>query len=378
MRLHGQLSERANLLAPTPQQGVYDPPSRVQMTTLRQDFWTVLRFRASITNRTGLQLASYALELSILTLILLNVVFAVSESTVAIASSEPGAHMQAAALLSRHATEGLTVHMLSQLRSLLSLVSRSTWTGMFLFTSTVIFSVEYVLRLWSCVEDERYRGAIAGRFALVTCLENVWMLSRLTCARADSGGSCSRSRYWTSSRSCRSTWRSASSSCTRVCSLARVAHHLTYILALVCTSQSHSVVHWRADPPKPPSTPRHRVPAPRALVQRDPERARCVWPQARRAPRRDVPHARDRAHVVDDDLLPREPSAAAEVLEHRRLRVVVDRDDHVARVRRHCASDERRSRLWRCTRALWHRALHDPWRCAWERLHRSHAREAAK
>lgn len=34
---------------------------------------------------------------------------------------------------------------------------------MFLLTSTVIFSIEYALRLWSCVEDERYQSAVVGR-----------------------------------------------------------------------------------------------------------------------------------------------------------------------------------------------------------------------
>lgn len=29
--------------------------------------------------------------------------------------------------------------------------------------STGIFSIEYLLRLWSCVEDERYHGAVLGR-----------------------------------------------------------------------------------------------------------------------------------------------------------------------------------------------------------------------
>lgn len=44
------------------------------------------------------------------------------------------------------------------------LAPRSSWYGMFLFISTIIFSIEYVLRLWSCVEDERYHGAILGRY----------------------------------------------------------------------------------------------------------------------------------------------------------------------------------------------------------------------
>lgn len=32
--------------------------------------------------------------------------------------------------------------------------------------SVVIFTVEYVLRLWSCVEDPRYRGALRGRLRM--------------------------------------------------------------------------------------------------------------------------------------------------------------------------------------------------------------------
>ncbi|TYZ60217.1 hypothetical protein PybrP1_008266 [[Pythium] brassicae (nom. inval.)] len=70
-------------------------------------------------------LASYLLELCVLVLILLNVVLAISESSAFIETPEP-----------------------------------------------VIFSIEYVLRLWSCVEDERYRGAYTGRLA--------WMVQPLS------------------------------------------------------------------------------------------------------------------------------------------------------------------------------------------------------
>lgn len=90
-------------------------------------------------HRYGLQLASYVLELSVLTLILLNVVVAVSESS---------------ALLDVDATDsssGPTPVI-------------NNWTDMFLLVSTIIFSVEYALRLWSCVEDDRYNsGSIRGR-----------------------------------------------------------------------------------------------------------------------------------------------------------------------------------------------------------------------
>ncbi|MEE2755223.1 MAG: ion transporter [Myxococcota bacterium] len=36
----------------------------------------------------------------------------------------------------------------------------------FEFISVMVFSVEYVLRLWSCTVDERYRGALSGRFKM--------------------------------------------------------------------------------------------------------------------------------------------------------------------------------------------------------------------
>lgn len=50
--------------------------------TLRQQVWTVLRFRSSIAHSSGLQFASYVVELCVLALILLNVVLAISESSV--------------------------------------------------------------------------------------------------------------------------------------------------------------------------------------------------------------------------------------------------------------------------------------------------------
>lgn len=39
----------------------------------------------------------------------------------------------------------------------------SDWYDTFLTVSTVIFSVEYSLRLWSCVEDDRFTHPIIGR-----------------------------------------------------------------------------------------------------------------------------------------------------------------------------------------------------------------------
>ncbi|ETO82146.1 hypothetical protein, variant 1 [Phytophthora nicotianae P1976] len=108
-------------------------------TTVRQDIWTVLRFRSSVQHRYGLQLASYILELSILTLILLNVVVAVSESSIVVDSDTTAS------------SSGQTPEV-------------NDWTDIFLLVSTIIFSIEYALRVWSCVEDDRFsEGAIKGR-----------------------------------------------------------------------------------------------------------------------------------------------------------------------------------------------------------------------
>ncbi|RLN32319.1 hypothetical protein BBJ28_00009943 [Nothophytophthora sp. Chile5] len=111
------------------------PPHKM---TFRQAIWTVLRFRSSVQHRSGLQFASYILELSVLTLILLNVVLAISESAAVVQSVAADGGDNAP-------------------------TPTTKWSGMFLLVSTIIFSIEYALRLWSCVEDERYKGAVTGR-----------------------------------------------------------------------------------------------------------------------------------------------------------------------------------------------------------------------
>lgn len=72
------------------------PPAR---TTLRQDVWTVLRFRQSLAHSSGLQFVSYVVEASVLVLILLNVVVAISESSVVVrnASADEGESAQSVA-----------------------------------------------------------------------------------------------------------------------------------------------------------------------------------------------------------------------------------------------------------------------------------------
>lgn len=50
-------------------------------SSLRKDIWTILRFRSSIRHRSSLQRASYAFEVCILTLIVLNVLVAMGISS---------------------------------------------------------------------------------------------------------------------------------------------------------------------------------------------------------------------------------------------------------------------------------------------------------
>uniref|UniRef100_K3WUQ1 Ion transport domain-containing protein n=1 Tax=Globisporangium ultimum (strain ATCC 200006 / CBS 805.95 / DAOM BR144) TaxID=431595 RepID=K3WUQ1_GLOUD len=117
---------------------VKSPPSttllahrRRHRRSLRKDVWTILRFRQSIQNRSNLQRASYAFEVCILTLIMANVLVAMGISSL---------------------IDGVNPENES-----------SGWYDTFLTVSTVIFSVEYALRLWSCVEDERFTHPIIGR-----------------------------------------------------------------------------------------------------------------------------------------------------------------------------------------------------------------------
>jgi hypothetical protein len=35
---------------------------------------------------------------------------------------------------------------------------------MFLYVSTALFTIEYVLRLWSCIEDDRFTHPVCGRW----------------------------------------------------------------------------------------------------------------------------------------------------------------------------------------------------------------------
>ncbi|CAH0488054.1 unnamed protein product [Peronospora farinosa] len=99
-------------------------------TSLRSDVWTLLHYRTSLTERSKLQRASYVLEICVLVLITLNVLLAMYVST---SSAGP------------------------------PLATSSDWYELFLYVSTALFTVEYVLRLWSCVADDRFTHPICGR-----------------------------------------------------------------------------------------------------------------------------------------------------------------------------------------------------------------------
>ncbi|CAI5721311.1 unnamed protein product [Hyaloperonospora brassicae] len=97
--------------------------------SLRSDVWTLLHYRTSLKERSGLHRASYLLEIGVLVLITLNVALAMYVS-----ASPLGPAM-----------------------------TSSDWYVLFLYVSTGLFTVEYMLRLWSCVEDDRYTHPVCGR-----------------------------------------------------------------------------------------------------------------------------------------------------------------------------------------------------------------------
>ncbi|DAZ95659.1 TPA: hypothetical protein N0F65_002456 [Lagenidium giganteum] len=136
------LQRTAVSLSPGQQNAMWRRAVAKTPRSLRKDIWTVLRYRTSIPHDSGLQFMSYVLELCILTLILMNVLLAISESS---AVNDPTAQPPS---------------------------FRSDWYQIFLLVSTVIFSVEYALRIWSCVEDDRYNTPWIGRFR--------WMLQPMS------------------------------------------------------------------------------------------------------------------------------------------------------------------------------------------------------
>ncbi|KAF1776741.1 Voltage-gated potassium channel [Phytophthora cactorum] len=107
--------------------------------SLRADVWTLLHYRTSLKQRSGLQRASYVFEVCVLVLITLNVVLAM--------------YVSASPLGPRKWTNCCVA----------AAVTTSDWYEMFLYVSTALFTVEYMMRLWSCVEDKRFAHPLCGR-----------------------------------------------------------------------------------------------------------------------------------------------------------------------------------------------------------------------
>ncbi|KAF4028420.1 Ion transport protein [Phytophthora infestans] len=124
-----QLSVRDAILS-TPKRRVTQVHRGRSCAILRADVWTLLHYRTSLKQRSGLQRASYVFEVCVLVLITLNVVLAMYVSASPL-GPEP--------------------------------VTKSDWYEVFLYVSTALFTVEYMMRLWSCVEDKRYTHPFCGR-----------------------------------------------------------------------------------------------------------------------------------------------------------------------------------------------------------------------
>ncbi|KAJ0398413.1 hypothetical protein P43SY_001720 [Pythium insidiosum] len=102
------------------------PPPR----TIRRDVWSILQYRASDPHRTSLQRVSRVFQGAVLVLILLNVLLAMRQSD----------------LMAAHESD----------------IDTGSYES-FLQVSTLVFSLEYLLRVWSCVEDERFASPLWGR-----------------------------------------------------------------------------------------------------------------------------------------------------------------------------------------------------------------------
>ncbi|KAL3668650.1 hypothetical protein V7S43_005949 [Phytophthora oleae] len=127
-----QLSVRDALLTTetTPERRAPRMQCSRSCASLRADVWTLLHYRTSLKQRSGLQRASYIFEVCVLVLITLNVVLAMYVSSTPIGPAP---------------------------------VTTSDWYEMFLYMSTALFTIEYMMRLWSCVEDTRFTHPVCGR-----------------------------------------------------------------------------------------------------------------------------------------------------------------------------------------------------------------------
>ncbi|KDO26650.1 hypothetical protein SPRG_08054 [Saprolegnia parasitica CBS 223.65] len=108
------------------------PTSPLPPVSYRAIVWHVLHYRSSIQHVTYIQQCSYYVELFLLNLILLNVVVTIVSSSSLVDPAVP--------------------------------VHTPLWFTGIIYVSTAIFTIEYLLRWWSCVEDPRFKfHAVFGR-----------------------------------------------------------------------------------------------------------------------------------------------------------------------------------------------------------------------
>lgn len=142
--------EKTKLLNASPSKS---PHEGCSTASLRRDVWIILNYSSTRIAHSSLHLASYILQCSILTLILLNVV-------VAIVDSSQGPRTQKRTVLLFYITNFLFIDV------------RSAWYQLFLYTSTVVFTIEYLLRLWSCTEDKPHHSIIFQRYECIQTLRD--------------------------------------------------------------------------------------------------------------------------------------------------------------------------------------------------------------
>lgn len=128
---------------------LFSKSSSLSYCSLRHDIYTVLRYRpVNKSPATRLQQFSYVMELSILSLIFVNVVLAIADTSA-----------------TKRSENSCLLHLRFMDTVLIASTAAILSNGyrMFLLVSTTIFTLDYFLRVWSCVEDKRYHNTLLGR-----------------------------------------------------------------------------------------------------------------------------------------------------------------------------------------------------------------------
>ena len=136
--------ERLDLLQhpPEPLSEDHDRPIKTLVDRIRQRCWNILHFRTSMArrrrrhhhhhhHRAESNVVAYRIELFVLSLIVMNVI--------------------------------VTIWVSIQMNPEENVIEYQFWYSCFLYFSTSVFSLEYLLRVWSCVEDPRFHHPVFGR-----------------------------------------------------------------------------------------------------------------------------------------------------------------------------------------------------------------------